>query len=311
MPIACLFTFICCFPLSTLPDTDGAAGFVCSCGKCTIEEYLAGECLQDVGCNFKYLNTRAVNEQDREVLESKLIDDVKEMIVLFNDFRSLIIDSFEARSLHVPVTRVTDYVLGLGNLAAFGAKALTEEDEVKLKEARSILDVFSALRPYTSFFHYDIIEILIHKFGTQEDKVLLEEYVKSFNLYCERSVFQVPQCVFHNNFNIKKKDVTVKAFKYDNDNVATPSLGDVKTVCRKIAKILGIEVWSLQLCSVEKGCVCLLFWIPSRVADKVFPVSPTQQADFNQLGIRVLKQADDAPTTEEKQTLRYGEHFLN
>ena len=286
-------------PLLTLPDTDGAAGFVCACGNCTIEEYCSGKCPGDSGCDFPNLDTRALDKQDREVLEAKLQDNVDEMIVLFNNFRSLVIDSFVDRNLEA--AKVRDYVRGL--VDRFGANILTKEDETKLIEARSIRDVFSALHPYTDFFHYEIIELLVYKFGTQEDKDKLGKYVKSFELYCKRGVFEVPRSLFHEH--IEKRDVRLYSFKYENDK---PSLEDVNTQRKKIAKILKIPIWSLQLCSIEKGCVCLRFWIPSRVADRVFPVSSTQQADFNQLGIRVLKHDDNAPTTEEQ---RYGNHFLN
>ena len=89
-----------------------------------------------------------------------------------------------------------DFVLSLGKLASICPKALAEEDEGHLREEKSILDVFSALLSYTSFFHYRIIETLVIEFGTPQDGEKLKQYVAAFNRFCKRSVFEVPPNVF-------------------------------------------------------------------------------------------------------------------
>ena len=78
-----------------------------------------------------------------------------------------------------------------------------------------------------------------------------------------------------------------------------PTLGRVAAVRQKIAKI---RIWSLQLCSIEKGCVCLRFWIPSHVADVVLPVSLLQQEALCDISIGlVLDQAEDSLNRPEDQ----------
>ena len=274
--------------------TQNDAGFICPfCKKCTVEDFFSkAGCPKAVSCvteqqpMFPYLDTNKLCEEDREELEAKLSDDMREMICKFAGFRSSMIKSFELQN--VEVERVVDYVLSLDNLASVGSKSLAKEDETKLKQANSILRVFSALIPYTSFFHYTILEMFVSEFGTKEDMEKLEQYVSDFNHFCKRSVFEVPPKVFRST---KKKGIKYFSFKYDTKDAS--SLGEVKAVCRKIAKVLGIRVWSLQLCSIEKGCVCLRFWIPSQVADEVLPVSQSQQAALNNIGVRILDQVDD------------------
>ena len=280
-----------------------AAGFVCPfCKKCTVEEFFSkAGCPNRVSCvteqqpMFPYLDTTMLRIKDRRELESRLVREMGDMICLFARFRSSMIKSFESQKLEV--TRVVDFVLSLGKLASICPKALSEKDEGHLREAKSILAVFSALLPYTSFFHYRIIETLVIEFGTLQDSEKLKQYVAAFNRFCKRSVFEVPPNVFR--CAIEKSEDKVFSIKYI--TAATPSLGDIVVVHGKIAEVLGVSSWSLQLCSIEEGCVCLRFWIPPRVADHVLPVSQSQQAALNDIGARILDQVED--TGEEQSAM--------
>ena len=285
-------------PDSSQATTSSVAGFVCPfCKQCTVEEFFSKNgCPKAVSCvteqqpMFPYLNTKMLSEKDRRELESRLACEMGDMTCLFARFRSSIIESFE--SYDVEVERVVDYVLSL-SLASVGPKALAQKDEENLRKAKSILNVFSALLPYTSFFHYRIIEVLVDKFIPQDGEKL-EQYISAFNRFCKRSVFEVPPNVFR--CAIEKRDDRVFSIKYVTE--ATHSLGDIVVVHRKIAEVLGVSSWALQLCSIKEGCVCLQFSIASCVADEVLPVSQSQQAALNDIGIRVLEQADDTQTGE-------------
>ena len=275
--------------------TSSVAGFICPfCKKCTVEEFFSKPgCPKAVSCvteqqpMFPYLDTTMLRIKDRRELESRLVREMGDMICLFAKFRSSMIDSFESRKLEVK--RVVDFVLSLGKLASICPKALSEIDEGHLSEAKSILDVFSALLPYTSFFHYRIIETLVSAFGTLQDSEKLKQYVAAFNRFCKRSVFEVPPNVFR--CAIEKSEDKVFSIKYITE--ATPSLGDIVVVHGKIAEVLGVSSWALQLCSIKEGCVCLRFWIPPRVADHVLPLSQSQQAALNDIGVRILDQVED------------------
>ena len=279
------------------------AGFICPfCKKCTVEQFFSkAGCPKAVSCvteqqpMFPYLDTKMLRIKDRRELESRLVREMGDMICLFARFRSSMIDSFESQKLEVK--RVVDFVLSLGKLASLCPKALSEKDEGHLRESKSILDVFSALLPYTSFFHYRIIETLVSTFGTLQDGEKLKQYVAAFNRFCKRSVFEVPPNVFR--CAIEKSEDKVFSIKYITE--ATPSLGEIVVVHGKIAEVLGVSSWALQLCSIEKGCVCLRFWIPPRVADHVLPVSQSQQAALNDIGVRILDQVE---VTEEEQSAR-------
>ena len=237
---------------------------------------------------FPYLDTKTLSEQDREELEAKLIRDTRDMIYLFAGFKSSVITSLESQTLDMK--KVIDFVLSLGKFVAdIGRKCLANDDEAEIRQAESIIDVFSSLRPYISFFNYEIVERLVIEYETPENSEKLKHYVAAFDRFCKRSVFEVPPNVFC--YTSKHSDNRVFSVKYT--TVTTTILGDVVAVRRKVAEILGIRVWALQLCSIEEGCVCLRFWIPSRFADHVLPVSQSQQAALNDIGVRILDQVED------------------
>ena len=43
-------------------------------------------------------------------------------------------------------------------VADIRCKSLTQDDEEEIRQAISIINIFSALHPYLSFFNYEILE---------------------------------------------------------------------------------------------------------------------------------------------------------
>ena len=281
--------------------TQKVAGFVCPfCKKCTVELFFskagcpkAVSCVTEQQAVFPYLDTQMLSEQNREELEANLVHDTRKMIFLFADTQDSIASSLNSQNL--TMKQVVNYVLSLGMFVAdIRSKSLAKDDEADLRQAEPIFDIFSVLRSYVSFFNYEILERLAIKFGSPEDTRSVEEYVAAFNHFCERSVFECPPNVFR--YAIQNDDDRVFSVKYITE--ATPILGDVVSVRRKIAEILGIKFWALQLCSIEEGCVCLRFWMPSHIADEVLPVLESQQAALSDIGVRILELVEDTSTAE-------------
>ena len=74
--------------------------------------------------------------------------------------------------------------------------------------------------------------------------------------------------------------------KLDTDvNEALRQYRDIKAT---IARIFGVEVYALQLCSVEDGCTELIFRYPKVAADTVLPLSEDKQFELAQMAPTVL-----------------------
>jgi len=61
-----------------------------------------------------------------------------------------------------------------------------------LQNAGSIEDVLLAIKDYFSFFNYHVIEHIVDKLGTDQDKDDLHNYKKDFDEYSKRRVYECP-----------------------------------------------------------------------------------------------------------------------
>ena len=229
-------------------------------------------------CLFPYLDDSALTKKEKIVLESRLMDDTQKMIRLFADTENSFIVSLGSKDVDVPSLR--NYV---GNLISkVGTK---EPDRESLKESSTVSEIFCALQPFKSFFHYEIIESIVRVFGSPTDHQLMDEYISKFNEFCERSVFQVPPNIFHDS-DPKPGD---RVFSVKLTKEGQASLIDVVAVRRRVANILDIEVFALQLCCITEGCVCLRFLVSSQVAEKIFPLSDSKVSALQDIHVTFVE----------------------
>ena len=269
--------------------------FICPfCKKCTVRRFFS-----KAGCPhaqyesskteslFPYLDHKALSNDERVLLEGRLMDNTRKMICLFAEMENAVIESLKLQN--TSVSHLRNFV---GNLVKpFGCK----EDIERLERSADLYDIFFALHPFKSFFHYEVIESIVKQFGSMEDRQLMNEYISSFSKFCERSVFEVPPNIF-NDGNTKPGD---KVFSIKLTKAGHASLGDVVAVRNKVADILNIDVLALQLCCISEGCVCLKFVISSLVAQKIFPLSQSQISALSNFYVRIL----EPPTQPEDEDL--------
>ena len=258
-----------------------AEGFVCPyCAKCSLEQYLSEE-----GCPhmrketlFPHLDTSALSEHEIMAFKMQLKRDAQGIIDCFAELISSTIKSLEERNESLDGIKDT-----LLSFTTFADDALLESlDITKIQEALSIQRLFIVLRRYISFYNYGLVEHLIEVHGSEEDHKRLADYITKFVAFCERSVFEVPHGVFGSRNPAAGKSFV---FKYTERVL---SLLDVRKLADRIATIFGLRRCALQLHSISAGCVELHFMISTAVADRIFPVSPSQHTALSEIGVRVL-----------------------
>ena len=280
----------------SLPDPNALAGektpkpklpvqtrFTCPfCGKCTLMQFFSKTgCLQAAKNKraegkslFPYLDHSALSNDEKQALESQLLDETKRIVFLFANTERLIITSLTKR---VSVGELKNYV---GNILILLG---SNEDIEYLKKSESLFDVFFSLQPYKSFLNYEILQNIVENFGNDEDQQLMKEYVSQFSNFCQRSVFEVPSNIFHDS-DPKPGD---KMFSVKLTKQGHALLGDVVSMKKKLAEILKIEVMALQLCSITDGCICLKFLVSGVVAEKIFPLSQLQIISLSEIHVRI------------------------
>ena len=226
---------------------------------------------------FPYLDVEGMNEDDKIKLECRLKSEARKIKMEFAKLTSNVMQSLEA----VPLKRVK---ISLLNLESFtddiGVKVLDEKDAQQINEAKDLLNINFTLRKYISFFNYHIIEYLVDHHKLTRDP--LNEYRKKFHIFCQRSVFEVPENLFQSIPELTGKVFAVKC----TEGVTT--MNGVAVLKETIATIFSFQPTALQLCHIKKGCVELHFLISAAVADHIFPVSPSQHSALGEVGVRVL-----------------------
>ncbi len=268
--------------------------FVCPyCGECTLHQYF----LVNAGCpkepteentKFPFLDTSNLSADDKIDLEARLIFETSNIMLSYSNFTVVIRDLLDGRvkdllNEKVDLWKVKDSVLSLGAFKNnIGVKLLGIRDNQKIEAATCVPEVFAILRSYTSFFNYQIIEILIEQYGTDKDRESLGQYVCKLKDFCKRSVFEIPSKVFHSESRLA---ANVLVFKCTKD---IKTLEDIKGTRDKFAKILDLQSSALQLKSIKEGCVELHFIISPTVADHIVPRLPSKKSYFKEIGISAI-----------------------
>ena len=157
----------------------------------------------------------------------------------------------------------------------------------EIERAEDVLSVFCILDKYYSFFNYGIIEKLIGWFSTPEDKERLETYTENFKRFCKRRTFECPPDIFGHTVDKGKTNLVMKV-EESWDPTEGCSLENVLRLCNSLADILEVKSETLYLCQVDKGCVELLFQVPSFVEEDVFPLSIEQERSLTSVGVTRL-----------------------
>ena len=224
--------------------------------------------------SFPHLNLSELIHKQQHYRNERLRCQSEKINLEFQKLVSATIESLNRQN--VSPDKLLSHVMTLGAL-----KRVFEEPQVpalhhcfkELKAAKTIYESFLVLNDYFSFFNYHIIEHIIEELGTDEDKANLRKYKQYFHRYAERRIFEcLPE--FGRVLNdADHVDILVKLdSQYDDYTVA-----ERERFCHKLSEILNISLGILCLCRVDKGCLQMIFQVPSFVQNKVFPLSRVQE----------------------------------
>ena len=235
--------------------------------------------------SFSYINIGKLSYQARIALESKLLKDSDDIMSKFGDLIHHTVNSI------VACVSVKELRIRLSSLGAYRptreSVPLLRNQLDEIERAEDVLSVLCILDKYYSFFNYGIIEKLIGWFGTPEDKERLQTYTENFKRFCKRRTFECPPDIFGHTVDNGKTNLVVKV-EESWDPREGCSLENVRRLCNSLADILEVEPETLYLCRIDKGCVELLFQVPSFVQEDIFPLSIKQEQSLTSIGVTRL-----------------------
>ena len=243
-----------------------------------------------------YTAWASLTPADKIDLEARLIDDAEAIREEFALLCWRVRDSFEQRDVKPRTLASALLDLKINEDASNGnGIPLLKEKEGALMSAKSIHDTFDVVRPHMNFFNYEILQYLIKGKGSKEDKVALSDFLKKFEEFCKRHVFEVPFMVYSNgqssDVSIAQQKLHVKVTRHFKAALLTPgehkhvpaatdstevdricsgklgiNLEDAKNIQRKLAKILRLKPSSLFLDCISEGSIILTFSLPMCVS---------------------------------------------
>ena len=216
-----------------------------------------------------------LSSTEQEELKAMLGDDVRKMKRLFGCLVTRTCDSVEER---VPVVKFARSILALGAYDPAPEehdRSLLNEHRDEIKRARLISEIFNILSAYWNYLSYEILEYIIELYGTSDDRERLKKYDEELCNFCKRRIFEVPMPVSGSGTENKSSPKQEKLYvKLDvQEDIPSEQFYQIK---RRIAKILHVNSATLQIYSMNKGCVQLTFLIPKFVAQEIFPLSYEQ-----------------------------------
>ena len=195
---------------------------------------------------------------------------------------SRVYESLRVRS--VPVDRLVAHLLLLDTfdpVSKHAQKPLLQTFSQEFQNADSIEKVLCIIKEYISFFNYHVIEHIVDRLGTDQDRVELQNYKKAFDEYSKRRVYECPP-EYGPKSNADHADLLVKL-----DSVYEKyTVKELKKFEYRLSKIFCVQSQSvLRLCRVEEGCLQLIFQVPSFVQQEIFPLSSEQESALAAEGV--------------------------
>ena len=255
-------------------------------------EDLAPQGQNNTFSTFPYLDIQELSEQEKLVLRCKLLKDSRMIMHEFSDLihytiKSIVSSGVSVGELHTRLSTLEAYT------PTHKQVPLLRDQLDDIERAETIDRVFSILQKYYSFFNYGIIEEVISWFGTPEDKERLETYAKKFKEFCKRRTFECPPDISRpaekGQTNLVLKVEENWGPKIECQAPVTECLLDsVLLLHISLSDILGIMPWTLNLRRIDKGCMELLFQVPSFIEEDIFPLSMEQEKSLSAVGVTRL-----------------------
>ena len=200
---------------------------------------------------FPYLDTSKFSKMEVENLQAKLMADADVMTEYFADFVSETLKSFKKRrvSLHIICMHVC---ILRPTLIPPKRKA-----RKRILKCKSHDKCFCYLACYWSWFNSTILDYLIKREGSEEDKERLTAFHEARMDFLKRNIFEIPPNMYGGK---REKNTNELVLKLDDRySVAETDGRTVLEVKTLLCSTLSIRA---ELLSVQDGCLQLTFQIP-------------------------------------------------
>ena len=201
-----------------------------------------------------YPNWEDLTDTQKEAERNKLMDENHDVRKAYTTCINQLIDSFSKRKVEPMRIRTLANCYCGGQL--FPEVVDSKED--------SIATVFNTLTgKHSTWFNYELIQVIVDNIGNDDEKEYLEIYKKKHLIpYLNHSLYEIPCSPSNDQYR------TNLVFKVP---IALTG-NEVKSIQRNLAKLLGIEdCVTLYFEDYNVGCIELVFSLPTVVLESTSP----------------------------------------
>ena len=233
---------------------------------------------------FPFLDLKKMNKEEKQQLHQRLYAESMDMIDKFQDLFSATTKSLKQRK--ISVKELLCNLVGLGPLPpAYKGLDLPEFSRKlpELMKSNKIDDAMLVIGTYCSFFNFRMVEHIINKLGTRQDRKNLEKYREEFDKYAERHVFECPSEVGTVSEGLANMFVTL------DETFNSCTVRGLDLFVENLRKTLKISTGAVfKLTHVAPGSLKLTFQLPYSLLQDIFPLSSEQEAALNGMGVANL-----------------------
>ena len=264
-------------------------------------------------CSLPYLKTPHLSDEARKNFIGRLLQKTEDMELLFAEMMFKARKSLEARG--VPLEDLIAFLTPIKSATVQSRDSDCKSWRIELTKATNLLEVFTVLEPFVSFFNHEIIEHIIKCCGSIDDQRRLANYKQKFTEFCKLSVCECPADIYrafaYTQFAKLSEFLLVvwhqdliafltpikSAIKTDKDGTVTVKLNDdfqqytveaMNKFRHKLCNILDVSEYDLRLIHVHEGCTEINFAVFLDLLNLVFPLSEEQKAKLNDEGVILM-----------------------
>ena len=229
-----------------------------------------------------YINEiEELDKQQREDLNRRLRLETEGLIFAFFKLLSDFCDSLDKQK--ISIKRLKTYLMAIEAVESASdsdKQPALQNCKDLLKAATDVDDIIEIIQHHSSFFDFKLLEYMIQKSGTISDKEKLQEYEKLFITYLSHRVCECPSSVCE-SLGDDYVDLIIKL----DSRYERRKLSSIKDLEVSLSQTLKVNTCLLNLCSIERGCIKLVFQIPCFLLEMIFPISNEQEKSLTKDGV--------------------------
>lgn len=165
-----------------------------------------------------------------------------------------------------------------GNIEQYPVVSPTSD----LSHTETVQSLLACLHCYSSWYNYGLIKFIATEFGGEEGALIIDEYIKSLTLYCEKIVAcQCPEFSLADGLPPGYDQLIVKV---DWDHLSRTAQ-DIAIFQAELSTLLNLEPEVFILKGVEEGCVLLTWAVPQAITTYIVMESMKCHQQLTKLNI--------------------------